>query len=304
MSKAPRILQFGTIGQLGTELIHLAEPNGVDLQAVTLEEGDFTRPDDVVRAVRNAGPLDAVVNAAAYTAVDKAESNEALAAVINAGTVGVLAACCAELGVPLIHVSTDYVYDGRKTSPYVESDPVSPQNVYGRTKLAGEEAIRRAQPAHVILRTSWVYSPYGANFVKTMLRLAAEREELRVVDDQFGAPTAAADLAQAIFTIVKRLAAGPVEDGYGVFHYTGGGETTWCRFAQAILEQSRDWSQPKARIVPITTADYPTPAARPENSRLDCGKIKRVYGIATVPWQTALGLTLDVLKRQLGSETP
>jgi len=294
----PRILQFGTIGQLGLELIRAAESNGVDLELVTLEEADFTRPDDVVRAVERAKDIDVVVNAAAYTAVDKAESEEALAKTINADTVGSLAKACAARGLPLVHVSTDYVFDGTKTVPYVESDRTNPLSAYGRTKLAGEQAIRDVLKAHVIIRTSWVYSVYGANFVKTMLRLGAERDVLNVVDDQTGAPTSAADLAQAILTVAKRLHLGANEDHYGVFHYTGGGVTTWRRFAEAIFEQSADWAGIKARVVPIATADYPTPAARPKNSCLDCGKIGRSYGIATVPWQSALKSVLEELKPQ------
>jgi dTDP-4-dehydrorhamnose reductase len=300
----PRILQFGTIGQLGLELIRIADLEKIALRAVTLEEADFTKPTDVVRAVEGAGEIDAVVNATAYTAVDKAESDEKLATIINGDTVGVLARACAARGVPLIHVSTDYVYDGTKSTPYVETDATRPISAYGRSKLAGEDAIRREQPAHVIIRTSWIYSAYGSNFVKTMLRLGAERHELKIVDDQYGAPTSAADLAQAIITVARQLCASAREAHRGTFHYTGGGETTWFGFAKEIFECSRDWSGAKARMVPVAAADYPAQAKRPRNSRLDCGKISRIYGIAQVPWQTALRRTLDELRTHRKAEAP
>jgi dTDP-4-dehydrorhamnose reductase len=291
-----RILQFGTIGQLGLELIRLAEHEGVDLRVVTLEEADFTKPADVMRAVEQASGIDVVVNAAAYTAVDKAENEEALANAINADAVGVLASACAARGLPLIHVSTDYVYDGEKPVPYVETDPTNPLSVYGRTKLAGEDAIRESGVRHVILRTSWVYSAFGANFVKTMLRLGAEREELRVVDDQYGSPTAAGDLASAILAIAKRLAGAPAAEQFGTFHYTGAGATTWRGFAEAIFARAGDWAGTRARVVPISTAQYPTPARRPRSSRLDCAKIERVYGIRPVPWTEALDRVLSELE--------
>ena len=297
----PRILQFGTIGQLGLELIHAAEQNDVDLQLVTLEEADFTRPNDVVRALEQSRDIAAVINAAAYTAVDRAESEEALAHTINADTVGVIAAACAARGVPLVHVSTDYVFDGNKTTPYLESDPTNPLSAYGRTKLAGENAIRDVLKEHVIVRTAWVYSVHGSNFVKTMLRLGAERDVLNVVDDQRGTPTAAADLAGAILTITRRLCETADRGHYGTFHYTGGGETSWFGFAQAIFEEAGGWAGIKARLQPIGTAGYPTPARRPQNSRLSCDKIKRVYGIGTVPWRDALKRVLGELKREAES---
>jgi len=298
----PRILQFGTVGQLGLELIHAAEANAVDLQRVTLEEADFTRPNDVVRAVEQARNIDVVVNAAAYTAVDKAETEEALARTINADTVGILAKACTARGLPLIHVSTDYVFDGAKTSPYAESDPTNPLSAYGRTKLAGEDAVRNVLEAHVIVRTSWIYSVHGSNFVKTMLRLGAERDVLKVVDDQYGAPTSAGDLARAILTIARRLASDAKPHGYGTFHYTGGGDTTWYGFAQSIFEESRGWAGIKARLEPIDTAGYPTPARRPRNSRLSCDKIKQIYNIETVPWRNALKSVLGSLKQQAERE--
>jgi dTDP-4-dehydrorhamnose reductase len=298
---APRILQFGTIGQLGRELIDAARSRGIGLDARSLEEADFTRPDDIAKIVRQAD-CDIVVNATAYTAVDKAESEEALAHTINADTVGVLARACAERGLPLIHVSTDYVFDGAKRSPYLESDVTGPINAYGRTKLAGEQAVRDGLRAHVIIRSSWIFSAHGANFVKTMLRLGAERDALNVVDDQLGCPTAAADLADAILEIVRQIRAGASPDHFGVFHYAGSGETSWRGFAQAIMDGARDWAGTRAQIRPIATADYPTPARRPLYSVLDCTKIQNRYGIKPVPW----GLALQKMLRQLQSqrETP
>jgi len=292
----PRILQFGTIGQLGLELIRLAEHEGCHLRAVTLEEADFTKPADVARTVEQASGIDLVINAAAFTAVDKAETEEPLATTINADTVGVLARACAARDLPLIHVSTDYVFDGEKPESYVETDMPNPLGVYGRSKLAGENAIRTSGTRYVIVRTSWVYSAFGANFVKTMLRLGAERDELRVVDDQYGSPTAAGDLAAAILTIAKRLTTASAKEHFGTFHYTGAGVTTWRGFAEAIFAQAGNWAGTRAHVVPISTAQYPTPARRPRNSRLDCSKIEQVYGIHTVPWTEALGSVLSELK--------
>jgi len=293
----PRILQFGTIGQLGIELMAAARDAGLPVTAISQDVADFTRPDDVVRAVRET-EADIVVNAAAYTAVDKAESEEALARTINADTVGAMAQACAARGLPLIHVSTDYVFDGAKPAPYVETDRVNPQNAYGRTKLAGELAVAAATPRHVILRTSWVYSAHGNNFVKTMLRLGTERDTLNVVNDQYGAPTSAANIAAAILSIARALHARAPQDSFGTFHFTDGGETSWYGFAQAILEEAQAWTAIKAQVHPIPTSGYPTPARRPVNSRLDCAKIERVYGIGLVPWRDALTRVLAQLKAQ------
>jgi len=294
---APHILQFGTVGQLGRELIDAARAGGIRLDARTLEQADFTRPDDIARIVRETD-CDIVVNATAYTAVDKAESEEELACTINARTVGVLAKTCAERGLPLIHVSTDYVFDGAKGTPYLEDDITNPLSAYGRTKLAGERAVQGACPAHVIIRSSWIFSPHGANFVKTMLRLGAERDTLGVVDDQLGCPTAAADLADAILKIARRLHAGASPDHFGIYHFTGSGQTSWRHFAEAIMTGARDWAGTKAQIRPITTAQYPTPARRPLYSVLDCAKIESIYGIVPVPWQIALEKVLRQLQSQ------
>ena len=196
----------------------------------------------------------------------------------------------------MIHLSTDYVFDGTKGAPYVESDPVAPLGVYGQTKEAGERAVRAANRSHVILRTAWVFSPFGRNFVTTMLRVAADRDELRVIDDQRGTPTTASDIARAVAVIAERLARSPTESPlYGTFHYAGGEATTWYRFANAIFAESKPRGGPWAKLAPIGTADYPTVARRPADSRLSCRKIEQVYGIGPAMWCAGLCDTLDRL---------
>jgi dTDP-4-dehydrorhamnose reductase len=287
------VLQFGATGQLARASIRAAAARPqIRLRALARDVADFRAPESAAMAVWQAERLDVVINATAYTAVDKAESEEALAHTVNAEAVGVLAEACRARGVPLIHISTDYVFDGIKPAPYREDDPTRPLGAYGRTKLAGEDAIRARLDRHAIVRTSWIYSADGANFVKTMLRLGAEREELRVVDDQHGAPTAAAGLAEALLTIAERIARGAPAEAFGTFHYSDAGETTWRRFAEAIFAGA-PWANIRARVVPIPTADYPTPARRPQNSRLDCAKIEHVYDIRRQPWQPSLTRVLD-----------
>lgn len=283
MTGGLNVLQFGRSGQLGTELVAVLSRNP-DIRATVLgrDEADFTDPSGIENAILKAGALDLVINAVAYTAVDRAEQEETLAYRVNAEAMDAMARACAARGVPLIHVSTDYVYDGAKSSPYVESDPTGPLNAYGRSKLAGENFIRDRLPAHVILRTSWVYSAWGRNFMTTMLRLGAERDEVRVVDDQFGAPTSARDLAEAIATIARRIT-GPMPQ-FGTYHYADAGETSWHGFAAEIFRQAGL----KARAVPIPATEYPTPARRPANSRLDATKISRIFGIHPPAWQTSL----------------
>jgi len=291
------LLQFGADGQLGLELMRIAAgDSNLRLTVLSQQEAEFTRPDDIARAVMAQPDLDVVINAAAYTAVDRAESDSALAEIVNGTTVGRLAQACRRRGVPLVHISTDYVYDGTKSAPYVENDATGPLSVYGRTKLLGEDLIRQHLPEHAILRTSWVYSAHGANFVKTMLRLGAERDELRIVDDQKGAPTSARDLAEATMTVARALVAPDRPDRFGVFHFSGGGETSWRQFAEEIFRQA-SWAGVRARVVPIATADYPTPARRPANSRLDTAKIGKVFGIVPQAWQKALTPVLAELRR-------
>ena len=291
---APRpILVAGKTGQLARCLAREARRRGTALVATGRPELDLTHPAALARAVEAHAPR-AIVNAAAYTSVEKAEAEPALAMTVNRDGAGALAAAAARLGVPFVHVSTDYVFDGRKNAPYVEEDAPSPLGAYGRSKLAGEAAVRAACPASVILRTSWIYSPFGQNFVTTMLRLAATREKVQVVDDQHGAPTAAFDLAGAILDLVDRLSAAPRDrDSGGIYHLTPAGETTWHGFAAAIFA---GWAR-RGRRVPaleaITTAQYPTSARRPANSRLDGGKAARIFGLRLSPWRSSLERCLD-----------
>jgi dTDP-4-dehydrorhamnose reductase len=299
IAKSPiHVLQFGAEGQLGQELTRIASGDHTIRHTVlSFEQVNFTKPEQITEAVRIAPELDVVINAAAYTAVDRAESEASLAQAVNEIAVGRLAEACANRGVPLIHVSTDYVYDGTKPAPYVESDATNPLNVYGRTKLAGENLIRDCLEAHVILRTSWVYSAHGANFVKTMLRLGAERDDLRIVDDQKGAPTSAADLAQAVMTIAPFLAAPGDKSRFGTFHFANQGETSWRQFAEEIFRQA-SWAGIRARVSPIAAADYPTPARRPANSRLDTTKIRKIFAITPPPWQESLAPVLADLQER------
>ena len=243
-------------------------------------------------------PWGVVINAAAYTDVDRAESEQAAAFAVNAEAPSQLAAETGPRGIPLIHISTDYVFDGRKGAPYVEQDEVAPLNVYGRSKLAGERAIRAGNPRHVILRTSWVYSPYRKNFVKTILRLAAERDRLSIVADQRGCPTAASDIARACLDIAVRCGSEPEGAPYGVYHFAGAGEATWFEFAKTIVEMAAGRLGKSPQVVPIRTVDYPTPALRAADTRLDSSSIVRAYGIKLRPWRQALDETINRLLAQ------
>ena len=289
------LLQFGRSGQLGGELaLALAREKDFHLTALDRQGADFAKPQTIEKAILEAPQLDVVVNTVAYTAVDRAEAEQELAHRVNADAVEWLARACRARGVPLVHISTDYVYDGAKSGPYLESDATGPINIYGQTKLAGEERIREQLPAHVILRTSWIFSARGQNFLKTMLRLGAEREEVRVVDDQLGAPTSAADLANAIVAIARRIAGADQSSLFGTFHFADAGETSWCGFAEEIFRQARL----RARAVPIPTTEYPTPARRPLNSRLDTGKISGAFGIHPPSWQSSLAVVLGGMQEK------
>jgi dTDP-4-dehydrorhamnose reductase len=228
---------------------------------------------------------DVIINSAAYTAVDKAESEQEAAFALNRTGAGLLAEEAAKRGAAIIHISTDYVFDGRKSVPYVETDAVAPQNIYGQSKLQGEQAVRQMNPEHVIARTAWVYSATGSNFVKTMLRLAGERDSLRVVDDQIGNPTYAPHLAQALLEIARKVRHAPRDDQWGTYHLAGLGDVSWCGFAREVFRVSAELGGPSASVTPISTADYPTPAARPKNSRLDCSKAKQMFGVALPDWR-------------------
>ncbi|MGK7861969.1 dTDP-4-dehydrorhamnose reductase [Falsiroseomonas sp. E2-1-a4] len=288
-----RVLVAGREGQVARALV--ARLAGHEVVALEPPELDLTDDASVAAAMAGARP-DLVVNAAAYTAVDRAEDQAALAFAVNCEGAARLAAAAAAAGAPFVHFSTDYVFDGLKGAPYLETDAPSPLGVYGRSKEAGERAVLAANPRCVVLRTAWVCSPDGANFVKTMLRLAAERDELRVVADQHGAPTFAADLADAVAVMAPRLLnARAGEDVYGLFHLTGAPHTTWHGFTAEILAQAAQRGHRQPRLAGITTADYPTRAARPPDGRLDCSKIGQVHGIAPADWRQSLSRCLDTL---------
>ena len=287
-----RLLLLGGSGQVGTEFQGLPLPRGVEVVAPDKGSLDLTDHGALDSVVAD-GSWSAVINAAAYTDVDRAESEEAKALAVNGEAPARLAAATSRLGIPLVHISTDYVFDGRKRAPYVESDAPSPLNAYGRTKLAGEQAVAAGNPRHLIVRTSWVYSPFRRNFVRTILRLASERDRLTIVADQRGCPTAAQDVASACLSVALRCASNPESGPYGLYHFAGGGEATWHEFAKAIVELAR---LPRSiEVVPIGTEDYPTPAKRPLDSRLDCGALDRDFQIKPRPWHKALKDTLDRL---------
>ena len=281
-----KILVIGRSGQVARAL---AERSGeAEIHTAGRPEVDLTAPGTIARALDATRP-DVVVNAAAYTAVDAAESDEAAARALNAEGPGRLAERCAADGVPLIHISTDYVFDGTLDRPYREDDPIAPKSVYGRTKAEGEAAVRAAGGRHLIARTAWVYSPFGKNFVKTMLRLGAERDRLTVVADQHGNPTSALDIADTLLALAHRHADWPAEGE--TVHVAGTGEATWCDFARAIVATLP--SPPEVEGIP--TSAYPTPATRPANSRLDGTRLSQRYGLTLPPWPASLRVVLDRL---------
>lgn len=281
-----RLLVTGRDGQV---VRALRAKSGGDLDVIALgrPELDLSQPETLGAVVARVKP-DVIVNAAAYTAVDKAEEEEALATTINGEAAGALARAAAELGIPIVQISTDYVFDGTKPSPYVETDPVAPIGAYGRAKLAGERAVAAANPRHAILRTSWVYDGEGKNFLKTMLRLAETRDELGVVADQIGAPSYAPDIADAVIAVARNLRDDPRPARCGVFHMTGAGETSWAGFAKEIFRLSAEAGGPTARVREITSAEYPTPARRPANSRLNCDRLASAHGARLPDWRDAL----------------
>ena len=283
-----RIVVTGNAGQVVTSLIERGAAAGHEIIALGRPELDLADPASVARALEAATP-NTIVSAAAYTAVDRAESDSDLAHAVNGRGAGAVAQAAWTLGVPLIHISTDYVFDGTLDRPYVESDPTGPTGVYGASKLAGEQAVLAAYGDNsAVLRVAWVYSPFGANFVKTMLRLAADRDELGVVADQIGNPTSALEIADGILRVATNMVADGSPAMRGIFHMTASGEASWADFAEAIFAASGALGGPSARVKRITTADYPTPAKRPANSRLDCGLIARMHGIALPDWRTSL----------------
>ena len=294
MQNARSLFVAGRTGQLARAMVALANERKLPLIAVARPQLDLNVTRSIDRVINAHFPR-AIVNAAAYTLVDKAESEPDLAFKINRDGAAHLARLAAQLHVPFIHVSTDYVFDGNKATAYEEDDSPSPLSIYGRSKREGEIAALDAYPAAVVVRTSWLYSPYGQNFVKTMLRLAAIRDQIRVVDDQHGAPTSARDLAQAIFKIIEQIGQDPNENRGGIYHLTAAGETTWYGFAAAIFAGWANRGRPVPSLEAITTADYKTAARRPANSRLDCSKVARVFGIRLPPWRQSLETCLDEL---------
>ncbi|MBX3497341.1 MAG: dTDP-4-dehydrorhamnose reductase [Parvibaculum sp.] len=291
-----RLLVTGAGGQVGTELAAEAAGAGFAVVAPAHAELDITDENAIAAAIAAAKP-DAVVNAAAYTAVDRAESEPERAHAVNARAPGILGSACNRAGMPLLHISTDYVFDGMSARPWREDDPVAPLGIYGASKAEGEAALRAAAPRHIILRTAWVFSPHGNNFVRTMLRLASERDELAVVDDQRGSPTSATDIAQALLALAASAIEAKPADAplWGTYHFCNAGVTSWCGFARAIMAGAAARGGATARIRPIPTADYPTPARRPAFSALDCTKLKTAFGIEPRPWEEALDDTLDRL---------
>lgn len=299
-----RIAVTGRHGQVAQALGERAMAAAVEICPLARPDFDLTRPDAIAAALARLKP-DAVVNAAAYTAVDAAETEPELAHAINAAGAGAVARAAARLGVPVVQLSSDYVFDGALERPYCEDDPTGPLGVYGASKLAGERAVAAATPDHVILRTSWVYSPFGKNFVRTMLALARSRNEVRVVCDQHGSPTSALDIADGILAVVRNLRARPeAADLRGVFHMTGGDHTNWADFATEIFALSRAAGGPSADVVPIPSSDYPTPARRPANSRLDTGRLAAVHQIRLPHWRQSLKPCIERLLAQPRAPEP
>lgn len=284
------ILISGRNGQVAQALQHALGKLG-QLHVLGSDQLDLAHPERIAEQVRAIAP-DLIINAAAHTAVDQAESEPELAFAINATAPGIFAEEAARLGVPLIHYSTDYVFDGSKTGPYTEDDAPNPLGVYGRSKLAGEQAIAAVGGQHLILRTSWVYSTHGRNFLLTMQRLLQEKPELRIVADQIGAPTWAGTIADSTRQLIERWQAGQA-GAWGIYHLTAQGETSWFGFAQAIGEQLKAQGKPCANLLPIPSSEYPTPARRPLNSRLDCSRLQREWNVSQPDWHQAL---IDCLK--------
>lgn len=286
-----RILVIGQAGQLSLSLAEQAvKHSGLSLITVGRPELDLERPEALAAGISSRQP-DLVVNAAAYTAVDKAETDPEKAYAINRDGAAAAARVARQLGIPFIHISTDYVFDGRKSQPYSERDETGPLNVYGRSKLEGEYAVAAAHPGALILRTSWVFSPFGNNFVKTMMKLGSERPVLRIVGDQHGNPTSALDLADAILALAPRLQL----DSGGIYHLSGQGSTSWYGFARTVFEEYARHDGPCPFVEAISSVDYKAAATRPMNSRLDCRSFVARFGIALRPWTEAVAETVGRL---------
>jgi dTDP-4-dehydrorhamnose reductase len=287
-----KVLITGANGQLGRELVRLGQRVDFEVHSFSRQQLDITNKKQIAQIFPRISPS-LVINAAAYTQVDRAEEESDLAYAVNTDGPAYLARYCDDNQLTLIHISTDYVFDGTKGRPYQEGDPIAPLGVYGQSKAQGETAIRSILPNHIIVRTSWLYGVYGNNFVKTILKLATEKTTLRVVADQFGSPTSAADLANAVLTIARKIGANEKFD-WGTYHYCCKGITTWHALAEKIIELATPYAALKARHVEaITTAEWPTPAKRPPYSVLDCSRLKSRFGIEPEPWQQSLKHTID-----------
>jgi dTDP-4-dehydrorhamnose reductase len=283
-----RLVVTGREGQVASALVERSAGSEFEIVTLARPELDLAGPVDAIVSVIEAAAPDAIISAAAYTQVDKAESEPDLAFAVNERGARAVATAAAHLRVPLVHLSTDYVFDGSKDSPYVEEDQTGPTGVYGASKLAGEKAVLDEHPDSVVLRTAWVYSPFGANFVKTMLRLARGREEVGVVADQRGNPTSALDIADGILHVAANLRSKDDPHLRGVFHMTAAGEASWADFAEGVFGISAELGGLPAAVRAIATTDYPTPAKRPANSRLDSSKLQRLHGVSLPDWHSSL----------------
>ncbi|SPF42703.1 dTDP-4-dehydrorhamnose reductase [Syntrophobacter sp. SbD1] len=292
------VVVVGSGGMLGWEVVELLKKSGFTVTALDIPEIDITKPQSVHSVLGLIKGLRLLINCAAYTAVDKAESESEAAFAANRDGPANLADECARFGIPIIHISTDYIFNGMADRPYKEENAADPINIYGLSKWQGEEAVRSRISEHVIVRTSWLYGARGQNFVKTMLRLGAEREELKVVSDQYGCPTWSFDLAACLVRIAERAILSSEKVPWGAYHFCGAGITTWYNFASAILDEARRRQSSRiAKVMPVPTSSYPTVAARPMYSALDCSKIEASFGIAPPPWEKSLAHLMDILSQ-------
>lgn len=299
-----RVIVIGKEGQVARALAERAPAHGAKAVLLGRPGLDLADPSGIEDTLREAGG-DLIVNAAAYTAVDQAETESELAEAINGIGAGVAAGAAAAMRVPFIQISTDYVFDGTLDRPYREDDAVNPLGAYGRSKRLGEEAVAAETEDHAILRTAWIYSPFGRNFVKTMLRLAKDREEVGIVADQLGSPTSALDIADGIFAVAKNLLEKPQDRTLrGIFHMAGTGFASWAEFASEIFTLSARYGGPSARVHPLATEDYPTPAKRPANSRLDCTKLETIHGVRLPSWPTSLEPCVERLIAEMRGSGP
>ena len=292
--KTTRVLVTGAGGQVGAELASRGKNWNCTVFGLKRSEFDITKQSEIESVLGRIAP-DVVVNSAAYTAVDAAETDSQTAFLVNRDAPGFIAAACDKICLPLIHISTDYVFDGSKPGAYREDDPVCPIGVYGRSKEAGETLVRQTARKHIIIRTSWVYAAHGGNFVRTMLRIGRGKDVLHVVDDQYGTPTFAGDIADTILFIANKIALGNKEEYWGTFHYSARGKTTWRDFAKEIFRTVAEKNGPTPRVNCIPSSEYSTPAKRPLNSVLECKKIERVFSVPRRSWKEGLSEVLDHL---------